>query len=1121
MNKKLKITLVSVLAVIFGILAAAQTIPFFINGEQFKSTIYKNFEESTNLNLRVKKINISSAPFLKVKVTLDEPIIQTKQGETLFHSQKAGVSVNIIPLLAKQVQIADINLVSPDFYVVKEKSGKFNFEKIPPKQNKKSDFKVITDGMNILVKDYQIEFLDKTTPKPLDTKAKGQKIQVAGLNSKFGTKVTANGVMAINNVRSLNYDIKTEIDMPEFMKYQEEHPLTGMEESTPINPIYEISRNCARANLVANLKIKTPEDIHGEISLDKLSLKLNGTRLPDSRIHIKAKKNKFFADAKICIAPQEIINLNGEFGKDFIDCKLKTSHMKLDKVQMFINEVLASMGKNSDNLKKLKLQGDLFADLKLKSDLKTIHSSGFLKINNAKINYNEGILVINSFNSDIKLNNNNINFLNTGGIIDNNKFQVKGSIDKNAYANVKIIVPSVNIKSLTENKTAKSKMTNVSKINGKISATINLSGKLEKLNYQGNILLSQINLSIKNNPSKITFATGKIILDKDKAVLSVPQLNINKSIFDLNGKVPLNQKKNPITLNAKGKLKAADLANILHSGPIGHGEVPTICNILIDENNLIKIKMQILNDPYNNILIQDIGSNSLLNLHFNIDGKTIKLSDVGLFKTSKKYLLTNFDQNLNNTTQIATATGAIKNTGKYQIFDDIKIKILNPIKISLPLGQNCVSEITGKTTINGTVKSPDIKGDFILTNTVIPDLKAKISKSSVTFKNKKITANILNFNSGKTGLNAQTIIDIKNTEPIIIETLTIKAGTFDGDEIFSLLGKMAPKKQQITEYSLHKNNAIHLSPIVIKSGNITAKTFILNDVPCYDFSSGLTLDRYNIVRAENLSTAMLKGTINGTVTYDVVTSVTSLNLKARSVDMSLFGEKFMGMPPGQISGAGSSNMKLSFRGSNPEQIVKTMRGALNVKILNGEMGDLGRIDYYLRAANILSNNILSLSINRILNGVRLKRTGEFEQAYGHLTFLPGGVVKIDTFKTMGPRLSLVMQGYINNINLNGSINVYGRLSEEVVGILGPLGDFSLEKALQRVPILDNLARCSIGLVETNVPDNIRAEIPPLSIQGASSQEFAAKINGNITKPSSVKTFRWIRNAQSNANGCSP
>lgn len=1113
MNKQQKNLLVSCLAVFLGIILIIQTIPFFINGEQFKGTIYKGFEESTDLKLQFKKINISSEPLLKAKLTFEEPLIKTQKGEPVFYSKKASASVDILPLLAKTVKISDVKLISPDLYIVKEKSGKFNFEPTTPKPKKAQEFKVSTDGMDVLVKDYHIDFLDKTTPQPLDTKAKGKNIKVKNINSKFGTKISADGVMAINNVRCLNYDIKTEIDMPTFMKYKEEEPLTQMEESSPINPLYEISRNSVRANLVTDLKIKTPEDIHGEATLDKLSLKLNGKRLPDSKIHIKAKKNKFFADATLYITPKGVIDLDGEFKKDFVDCKLKTSHMQLSEVQAFANAILASMGKPSQDLAKLKLQGDLFADLKLKSDLKTIQSSGFLKVNNAQINYNNGLLLIKSFNSNIKLNNNNIKIDNTGGIIDNNKFQINGIIDKNANTNIKIIVPSINIKSIAENPDVKAKLTSISQINGKVAATIQLTGKLEKPKYQGVVALSQMSLNLKGSPAKITFQTGKLNLDEQKALVNIPKLSINNSIFVLNGTIPLKDKKAPTTFQAKGKLKATDLSNILKTGSIGHGEVPTVCNIIIDKNNL-KVNLQLLNDAYNNILIQGIGANSIFSAHLDIEGNTTKLSDVGLYKTAKRALSQNIDANLNGSSQIATVTGALHSIGKQTALDDIKIKVLSPIKISLPIGKNSTAEITGATTINGTAQNPNIKGAFTLINTNIPDLKAKISTSNISFKNKKIVANINGFHSGKTTLNAQSVVDIKSLDPMVIETITINANTFDADEIFGLLGKLAPAPApKKIEYSLHKNNVMHLSPIVIKSGKISAKTFIINDVPCYNLNSNISLDRYNIFKANNLSTSTLRGAVNGNVTYDIVTAVTTLNLKARGIDVGLFGQKFLNLPPEQINGIGASNMKLSFRGSTPEEITRTMQGALNVKVLNGEMGDLGRIDYYLRAANILSNNILSLNINRVLNGVRLKRTGEFEQAYGHLTFIKGGIVRIDTFKTVGPRLSIVMNGYVNNLSMQGSINVYGRLSEEIVGILGPLGDFSLEKALQKVPVLNNITRYTIGLVETNVPDHIRSDIPPLSIHGAHSQEFTAKINGNITKPSSVKSFRWIRTPQ--------
>ncbi|MEI8377809.1 MAG: AsmA-like C-terminal region-containing protein [bacterium] len=1108
MNKYLKISLITVASLFLGLFILVQTLPLFVNGDQFKGTICKEFEKATELKLSINKIKLSGAPVFKTKITLEKPLVTNKKGENIFYSDKISASINLLPILFKEIQISDVEMISPDIYLTKEEDGKFEFE-TEAKPTAQQEFEVVLDGMNFIAEDYRLQYIDKTAPKLITAKAKGKKLELLGFNNNSGTKFNTDGVMAINNVRCLNYDIKTKIDLPAFIEYQKDHPEPKTARKIKVNPLYEMYKNGLKADLKADLKIKTPEDINGEVLIDKLSMKINSKKLPDSRMHIKAKKDKFFTIAKLYISPKGILDVDGEFKKDFIDLKLKTSHMQLAELQSFVNPILSSIGTPIQEIEKLNLQGEILADLRLKSNLKNIKSDGFLKIKNAKINYCKGLLVINSFNSDIKLNNNNISILNTGGIIDGNKFTVKGNVDPNANTNIQINIPSLSLKSATKSKEAQAQLAGISNLEGKISAIVDLKGKLDKLKYQGVVTLNGMNIILKDSPAKISFPIGKINLNSEKALLSIPLLYVNKSAFNLNGTIPFNEEK--INLSAKGRLKSSDLATILNSGPIGQGEVPAICNILIDKDAL-NITLQLLNDANNNILIQGVGSNSILSAILDIKGAKTNLSNVGLYKTSKTALSNNPTTNLQGSSKIATADGAVKTSGKQVILDNIKVKVLSPIRVSLPIGKGSTSNMTGETTLNGNAKNPSIKGDFVLSNAIIPDLKGKVSKATVSFKNQKIVANISGLSAGKTNLNAQTTIDIRSFDPAVIEVLDINAGNFNADEFFGLLGKLfpAPKTAQKVEYSLNKKNTMHLSPVTIKSGNFYAKTFVINAVPCHELHANINLDRYNIFKASNLTTEAMQGSVTGEVLYDLVSAITSLNIKARGIDVGTFGQKFLGTPQGQLSGLGDANAKLSFKGATTDEITRSLQGAANIHVENGEMGDLGRIDYYLRAANILSNNILSLNLNRILNGVRLKRTGEFDRAYGRMTFIKGGILRIDSFKTEGPRLSILLKGYINNLNMYGSINVYGRLSEEVVGILGPLGDFSVEKILQKVPAFNSLTRCTIGLIETNVSDSQRKEIPPLSIQGANSQEFTAKIDGNITKPSAVKSFRWIR-----------
>jgi len=281
-------------------------------------------------------------------------------------------------------------------------------------------------------------------------------------------------------------------------------------------------------------------------------------------------------------------------------------------------------------------------------------------------------------------------------------------------------------------------------------------------------------------------------------------------------------------------------------------------------------------------------------------------------------------------------------------------------------------------------------------------------------------------------------------------------------------------------------------------------------MPCYDMASSIKHNKYNLFSAPNLSTMALKGKITGDVSCDLVSSLTSCNLMARNISVADFSKYFLGANLGTCSGVASSDIKIKFKGSSTEEIMKSLEGKAVVNAKNGEMGNIGRLDYYLRAANIVSNNIIAVSLNKIINGIKLKRTGEYGKAYGELSFSKGGVMRVDYFKTEGPRLSLYMTGYINTISLDSSLNVFGRMSEEVVDVLGPIGDFSIQDAIKKVSFLNSLTQYTVSLLEANISETQRKQIPPLTIPGAKSQEFSSRIDGNLTKPSSVKSFRWIR-----------
>ena len=110
------------------------------------------------------------------------------------------------------------------------------------------------------------------------------------------------------------------------------------------------------------------------------------------------------------------------------------------------------------------------------------------------------------------------------------------------------------------------------------------------------------------------------------------------------------------------------------------------------------------------------------------------------------------------------------------------------------------------------------------------------------------------------------------------------------------------------------------------------------------------------------------------------------------------------------------------------------------------MGALGKFEHLLYAQNIISNNIFKGSLNLIANAVTVKNTGVYKYMKGKIS-LANGWANIDWIKTSGPSMSLYITGRYYMPDNDANLVVLGRISDDVVRILGPIGEFSVNKAI--------------------------------------------------------------------------
>ena len=177
------------------------------------------------------------------------------------------------------------------------------------------------------------------------------------------------------------------------------------------------------------------------------------------------------------------------------------------------------------------------------------------------------------------------------------------------------------------------------------------------------------------------------------------------------------------------------------------------------------------------------------------------------------------------------------------------------------------------------------------------------------------------------------------------------------------------------------------------------------------------------------------------------------------------------------------------------------------------MGTLGKLEHLLYAQNILSNNLFKTTINVIAKAVSVKNTGVFKYIKGKMTF-SNGWANISSLKTSGPSMSMYVTGNYNLINNSPNLIILGRLSDDVVRLLGPIGDFSMDKMLSFIPKLGNITSYLINQITTNPEYENTSFIPDLTPKTElPTKEFKVILNGGIESQSSVKSFKWLSKPQ--------
>lgn len=878
--------------------------------------------------------------------------------------------------------------------------------------------------------------------------------------------------------------------------------------------------------VLANLEV----DDNGELLLKKYLIKKSPAIIAPDMPEIRAKKYRISL-----INGQNNYTLKGSDLKisDFvlskkINVKTKGEVILNKRKQISYNIALFSevfpknKGKKTNILKffndlyKYNINADITTDLELRNKKDAIDIEGKINLDKLSFTFGDRVFPASSLKFDFK---NNIAKINSSLHIDRDSKAIVSGILKNGNnksINLQIITDEIDIDDLLKIAKTLSKplgLKNLQNVtaNGHLKANFNVKSNFKQVESDGYLKID--NASVKDSLYNVTLDSINTNVDfsQNSIKIAQTQANLNGEPITIKGNIDKNANADIAilanNLQLKGLLLALGQTKILKENNISNGIVnlnaslkgrldkssPQI-NVLVknidllnkQSNARIKVTNALINSNNNKIKAQLSGMKILP-----AAPATLSLPEITLLFDDKKLTIEPTYLYINNIK--TNLSGAIFHLNTKPILNAVNISI--PNQISLPISGYANSKIVlkGNLALSGDLYKPQLKGGFNVPLISIPGALTVVKNTVLQFdKIINISCPQIQIANSTMTLNAQANSNLQ-------DGLVAKNVNFTADNID--LNIIAPILRNLTK---NKNANLNLS---ILNGKSNIKRFKAGGI----VSTGITSDismKNNVLYLDNLLGNAYFGEIAGNGSYDFIHRKTCANLQGRGLSADLAIKDLTGKDD-DIHGQLDFDSDISINGATKNEILKSLKGNTNFIISNGKMGVLGKLEHLLYAQNIVSNSVFKASLNLMAKALTVKNTGSYKYMKGKLTF-NNGWAKIIWIKTSGPSMSLYITGRCYLPEEIANLTILGRLSDDVVRVLGPVGEFSVSKAISYIPKIGEASAYYINQMTTNPNYENTSEIPYLTPKTEfPTKEFKVVIDGEIHKQSSVKSFKWI------------
>ena len=579
--KKTGIIIGSILGSVYVVFLAA---PLVLNPiiNSYSPQIKNIIHDSTGLESELSNVKVVTTPKLTAGLKVGRFALLEPNNAEIFSADDFQVKMSLLPLLARKIEVDAVQLKNAKANILINPDGKLAVEKYLPENEPETEatpitelplgFKLSNHLPDIKIGGYDIIITDGVDKYTLI----GDKTEITDFILDKSIKVKASGRAVLKDREQFNYNLKVlnkimpEIELNDLVfnpAPQEEKPVTEPVEFDIIGILQGIYANNLTGSVDADLNI-AKDLVTGKVDLSNLSI----INLPPSSAVLKFKDHSLNINSDIYTAKNEVTKINGLLkggSSPNIDLNLK-SKVEIANILRIVKEAAMIFGVK--DLQTLSANGKLDADFNIKSNMKTVKSSGYLNVPSADVYYGLYKIGVDNINADVKLDNNNINIQNIGFSILNQPLKLYGTISSNAVSDLHLTANNLSLKGLLVAAGQAALMKENQVNSGTVTMNADIQGKLNKIKPVLKLDIEDIN--IKNLPSNTALiapqtavnivaegtsfggsakSTG-IRVNNPAAKVTIPEINANIGENEITIS-PANVTIEKINLNVSGKIK--------------------------------------------------------------------------------------------------------------------------------------------------------------------------------------------------------------------------------------------------------------------------------------------------------------------------------------------------------------------------------------------------------------------------------------------------------------------------------------------------------------------------------------------------------------------------------------